>query len=135
MNQPRNKVIMKTIKIDEAKFSPRVEFNSNGEMIICGRSIMEDPSVFYNPIIESIKNCQSKTFTLEFRLDYMNTSSSKVLLNLMLAIKERFNNNHVFIKWYYDSDDEDILEIGRDFESIICIPIDFYELCEDEGYV
>ena len=122
---------MKLMKIEATKYSPGVELNSEGEMIIHGRSIQEDPIAFYKPIIEWIKNCPSKTFTLEIRLEYMNTSSTKVLLDFIKSVKEKYNSSEVFIKWYYESDDDDMLELGKDFESIICIPIDFYELCEN----
>ncbi len=125
---------MENLKIEATKYSPMVELTSEGEMTIRGRSIIEDPQLFYNPIIERIKRCKSKTFTLTIQLEYMNTSSSKVMLNLLNTIKDYYNRNNVIVKWFYDSDDEDMLEIGRDYESIICIPIDFYELCEEEEY-
>ena len=122
---------METLKIEATKFSPKVELTADGEMSIRGRSIMEDPYLFYAHIIQSIKDCKSKSFTLEMRLEYMNTSSSKVILNLLKTIKETYNSTNVFIRWYYEADDEDMLDIGRDFESLISIPIDFYELCEE----
>ena len=78
-----------------------------------------------------IKNCQSKKFTLEIKLEYVNTSSTKVLLDFMKSIKDFYNSSNIFINWYYESDDEDMFDLGKDFESIICIPIDFYELCEN----
>ena len=31
------------------------------------------------------------------------------------------------IEWYYDSDDEDMYELGNDLKSIIEIPFDFKE--------
>ena len=123
---------METLKIEATKYTPKVELTSNGEMTIRGRSIIEDPQLFYTPIIETIKRCKSKTFTLIIQLEYMNTSSSKVILNLLNTIKEYYNRNNVIIKWFYDSDDEDMLDIGRDYESIICIPIDFFELYVEE---
>jgi len=123
---------MENLKIEATKYSPSMELTSEGVMTIRGRSIIEDPQLFYTPIVESIKCCKSKKFTLTFQLEYMNTSSSKVILNLLKTVKECYNRNDIIIKWFYDSDDEDMLDIGRDYESIICIPVDFYELCEDE---
>jgi len=31
-------------------------------------------------------------------------------------------------KWYFEKSDTDMLEIGKDIESIINLPFDFYEL-------
>jgi len=123
---------METLKILATKYTPSVELNSDGEMTIRGKSLLEDPLLFYNPIMESIKRCNSKKFTFTFQLEYMNTSSSKVILSLLNTIKDFYNRNNVIIKWYYDSDDEDMLDIGKDYESIICMPIDFFELCQEE---
>jgi hypothetical protein len=121
---------MKPLKIEGTKFSPKVKLTSKGEMFITGRSTMEDPVKFYKPIIACIRTCQSKKFSLTVQLEYTNTSSKKVLLDLLKSIKECFNPSEIFINWYYESDDESILDMGKDFESLIRLPIDFYELCE-----
>lgn len=123
---------METLKIEATKYSPSVELSSEGEMIISGRSIIEDPVTFYGQIIGWIRNCKSKKFTLELRLEYMNTSSSKLILNLLKSISDKYNTNDIYINWFYDSDDEDMLDLGRDFESLICVPIDFHEMCVEE---
>lgn len=113
--------------IEATKNSPMVELNPEGIMIIQGRSIIEDTISFYNPIIDWVKQCSSKKFTLEVRLEYMNTSSSKQVFTILKTIKDNFSVKDVYIKWYYEEDDEDMLDTGKDFESLIRIPIDFYE--------
>ena len=116
--------------IEATKNSPKVEFNTEGNLIIQGRSIIEDTIAFYNPIIDWIKNCSSKKFTFEVRMEYMNTSSSKQMLTILKSIKDNSNIKDVYIKWYYEEDDEDMLEMGKDYESMIRIPIDFYEFTD-----
>jgi hypothetical protein len=118
---------MKQMIIEATKNSPMVELNPEGIMIIQGRSIIEDTISFYNPIIDWVKQCSSKKFTLEVRLEYMNTSSSKQVFTILKTIKDNFSVKDVYIKWYYEEDDEDMLDTGKDFESLIRIPIDFYE--------
>lgn len=122
---------MKQVIIEATKNTPKVELNPEGGIIIQGRSIIEDTVSFYNPIIEWVKECSSKKFTLEIRMEYMNTSSSKQVFTLLKAIKENYNIKDVYIKWYYEVDDEDMLEMGKDYESLIRIPIDFYEYSEN----
>ena len=117
---------MTQLNIKATKNTPMVNLNPEGKMIIQGRSIIEDTFTFYNPIIEWVKNCSSKKFTLEVRMEYMNTSSSKQVFTLLKSIKENYNIKDVYIKWYYESDDEDMLEMGKDYESMVHIPIDFY---------
>ena len=117
---------MEQVIIEGTKYSPKVEFDPTGKLSIEGRSIIEDPGIFYNPIIEWINNCKSGTISVKMKIEYMNTSSTKLILNLFKAVKDNFNSNNVDIKWYYEEDDEEMLEIGKDFESMIHIPIDFY---------
>jgi hypothetical protein len=123
---------MEIMKLNAGKNTPAVELDPKGIMIIEGRSIMDDPLIFFNPIIDWISKCNSKTFTLEMRLEYMNTSSYKMMLILFKSIKKHYNSTNILINWYYETDDEDMLDLGKDIESLINVPVDFYELQVDD---
>ena len=125
---------MKNLKIEATHYSPKVELNENGRMSIIGKSLVEDANSFYRPIIENIKKCKSKDFILEIKLEYMNTSSSKVMLMLLKAIKETYTSNNVHVRWYYERGDEDMLDLALDYESILIMPIDVVEVLEEEFY-
>ncbi len=124
---------METLKIDATKYSPRVEMTLNGEMSITGKSLIEDPFKFYSPIIELIKKNKSRKFKLDIHLEYMNTASSKLILMLLSTVKDYYNSTDVFIRWFYETGDEDMHDIGLDYESIVALPIDLVELCEEEA--
>ena len=121
---------MESKRIEPTKYSPLVELSADGKMVIRGRSIIEDPITFYNKVMDWIPQSKSKTITVDIQLEYLNTSSTKVLLNLFKKIKDYYNANYFTINWYYECDDDDMLELGKDFESIICVPVDFYEMAE-----
>ena len=38
--------------------------------------------------------------------------------------------NEVEVNWYYEEDDEDMLEAGEDYESIIRVPFKMIEIVE-----
>lgn len=118
---------MSSTIIAETKSSPRIELNPEGEIIIHGRSIIEDTYTFYKPILEWIRDTTCETMTVEVRLEYMNTSSSKQLLNILKTVAGNPHFNSIYVKWYYEEDDEDMLDLGKDYESLIHIPFDFYE--------
>jgi hypothetical protein len=40
------------------------------------------------------------------------------------------NKNDVKINWYYEEDDEDMLEAGEDYESIIRVPFNMIEIVD-----
>jgi hypothetical protein len=122
---------MKHIIIDATNNSPKVELNPEGEMILQGRSILEDTNSFYNPIIDWVKNYTSEKFVLEVRMEYVNTSSSKQLFTLLQTLKSNPFIKEVNVKWFYEVDDEDMLDMGKDYQSMINLPIDFYEYYEN----
>jgi hypothetical protein len=114
--------------IEGTKYSPRIEMNEAGLMILTGRCIMEDSIKFFNPILEWIESLNCQEIIVEFRLEYVNTSSSKQLLSLVKLISGNPLIKSKYVKWFYESDDEDMLDMGKDFESIANIPFDFYEM-------
>jgi hypothetical protein len=59
-------------------------------------------------------NC-SLIITCEF--EYINTSSSKALFNIL---KKAFDKiNHVSVIWGYEEDDEDMFEQGKTYEEAL----------------
>jgi hypothetical protein len=121
---------MKHIIIEPTKFSPRVELNPTGEILIHGRSIVEDSHAFYTPILEWVSGCESNSLKVEVKLDYMNTSSSKQIYSLLILIQERFDAKNVLVNWFYEEGDEDIYELGKEFESQLGLTFCFYEFAE-----
>ena len=70
---------------------------------------------------------QEKT-EVHVQLEYFNTSSSKCILDLFKKLESIAKQGHdVTIKWYYEEDDEDMLEAGEDYQSIISVPFEMIE--------
>ena len=66
------------------------------------------------------------------QLEYFNTSSSKCILDVFKKL-EKINTggSTVTINWHYEEDDEDMLEAGEDYESIIDVPFKMIEMEEE----
>ena len=61
-----------------------------------------------------------------FKLEYFNTASSKVLLDVLLKFEEIMDNgNNVSVKWNYREDEDDMLEAGEEYADIVSIPFDY----------
>ncbi len=118
--------------IESTKVSPRVELNPAGSLTIQGRSIVEDTVAFYRPIIEWADTVECTEMTVSVKLEYMNTSSSKQLLTILKTVATNPRVKSLYVKWYYETDDEDMLDMGQDYESILHVPFDFYELTVEE---
>ncbi|MPQ47774.1 DUF1987 domain-containing protein [Marinifilum sp. N1E240] len=125
---------MNSLVIEGSPKTPTIKFDgSNGSFSIEGRSIPENSLDFYKPVMEWLDTYvvepQNETvFTV--KLEYFNTSSSKCILDVFKKLETIFKRgNKVSIKWHYEEDDEDMLEAGEDYQSIIKIP---FVMIEDE---
>ena len=119
---------MNNVVIDETRESPLVKFNrEKGVITIEGKSTLTDPMYFYKNLLYEIDNYYHKPCprtTLEFRLSYINTASSKWLLHILRSI-ESLNNSYkasTFIDWYHEYDDEAVQEAGEIYQSLVKIP-------------
>ena len=48
----------------------------------------------------------------------------------MKTIEKTDKGKELVLKWYYEEDDEDMLEAGEDYESIIRVPFKMIEIVE-----
>jgi hypothetical protein len=126
---------METITIPGSPKTPTVDMNvESGIIEIKGRSIPENSIDFYRPVVEWLdKYAESPApeTKVNIQLEYFNTSSSKCILDVFKKLEQVFKKNGdkgVVINWYYEEDDEDMLEAGEDYQSILKIPFKMIEL-------
>lgn len=126
---------MESLIIDGTTKTPDVNFNAEkGILEVKGRSIPENSIEFYKPLVdwleEYAQSPQSKT-QVNVHLEYFNTSSSKCILDVFKKLEAIHKNKYdVQINWYYEEDDEDMLEAGEDYESIIRVPFKMIEIVD-----
>lgn len=118
---------MEVISIKGTQETPEVMLdNSKGIFEISGKSLPEDVKEFYNPILkwfdEYTKNPNPQTI-LKIKMDYFNTASSKMILELFEVVKKVHSAGHsTVIEWYYQEDDEDMQDAGQDYSDLIEMP-------------
>ncbi|HAN17999.1 MAG: nuclear pore complex subunit [Bacteroidetes bacterium GWC2_33_15] len=126
---------MESISIEGTPKTPTVNFDAGTGIIeIKGRSIPENSIEFYRPLVEWLEEYSKepqKLTTVNIQLEYFNTSSSKCILDVFKKLETiKKARNEVVINWYYEEDDEDMLEAGEDYESIIRIPFKMIEVVD-----
>ncbi len=127
---------MEKISIEGTPKTPTVNFDSEKGLIeIKGRSIPENSIEFYQPLVDWLDkyaNNSAASTVVNIKLEYFNTSSSKCILDVFkkLEVIHKAQNN-VLINWFYEEDDEDMLEAGEDYQSIINIPFKMIEVEEE----
>ena len=126
---------MELIKIEGTPKTPTVVMNhETGVIEIKGRSIPENSIEFYKPIVDWLDeyaNGPAAKTIVNMQLEYFNTSSSKCILDVFKKLEVlKKNQNDVVINWYYEEDDEDMLEAGEDYESIIKVPFKMIQIVD-----
>ncbi|MBI1286463.1 MAG: DUF1987 domain-containing protein [Flavobacteriales bacterium] len=124
---------MDSIFIEGTPKTPNVKFDGDtGAILLKGRSIPENSIEFYKPLVdwlEEYSNSPKSKTVCDIQLEYFNTSSSKCLLDLFKKMENMSKNgSEIVINWYYEEDDEDMLEAGEDYQSIINVPFKMIEM-------
>lgn len=124
---------MKTLNISKTKATPLIKFDrDSGVLEITGRSIPENSSKFYEPILKWIDEYSSspnEQTTLRIFLEYFNTSSSKYLYEIFKrfeTVHKAEGNSNVEIEWFYEKDVDEMAETGQDYADIIDIPFKIF---------
>ena len=123
---------MDDLLLKKTSNSPEVQFiSSSGVLNIEGRSIPEDPGEFYQHLLgwlnEYFIKPRPKTI-LNVKLEYINSGSSKYLLELLRIFREHHNNGKdLLIKWYFEEGDESIEELGQHYQQTMQIPFEIIE--------
>ena len=112
---------MDNLVIEATKSSPSVHFDADsGVLEMKGKSYPENAARFYAPILKWLQECLEhfvgKQIELNLELVYLNSSSSKALLNL-LGMLDRWakSGQKVVINWRYHEENDVALECGEEF--------------------
>ena len=114
--------------IERTETTPRVTFDSSSKtFLISGWSSPENSSKFYTPIINWLNEngaAQVKDVTFTFKMNYFNSSSSKMLYVIFQRLEKlNADGNNIRIEWYYMNDD-DKEHFEETFGRLIKMPVE-----------
>jgi hypothetical protein len=123
---------MEELRFLPTKNTPEIILNPEGRIIIKGRSIHENVTDFFAPVeewvTEYIQNPPELTY-VDLNLEYFNSASAKVFVHMLQKIAYVTLKHKKFIfNWYYEEGDEDILERGEFFASVLDVPFTFIKI-------
>lgn len=118
---------MEKLIIEPSQYSPNIILDPiNNFYEISGQSIPENAMDIYKPVFDWIdKNLEKIPNKIEFniKLDYFNTASAKMLLDMFLKLEEYCKKGkEIEIKWYYDKEDTDMKDAGQDYADEVQVP-------------
>lgn len=111
---------MQEIRLEATDTTPAVTFDpQDGVLQLSGRSIPENATRFYYPLLDWLKEYSSNpapNTQLDFYLEYINSISQKMVVEILHIAKEMRESEHpVEILWRHDRDDEEMQEEGEVF--------------------
>lgn len=116
------------LKIAGTEDTPEISYNpEQNEFLLSGRSLPEDVTSFYTPVFEWLEQYGTlgiKGTSFKFKLEYFNTASSKVILDILMKLEELVQNSSadVNIEWHYMDGDDDMLEAGEEYKELVEVP-------------
>ncbi|MFB0924176.1 MAG: DUF1987 domain-containing protein, partial [Vicingaceae bacterium] len=83
---------MELLNIEATDETPKVILNPETHVFeFSGKSLPEDVTEFYNPLMEWLENYQEspgETTKAIFKMDYFNTATSKLILDILMLLEE-----------------------------------------------
>jgi hypothetical protein len=117
---------MDILRFERTDDTPEVLLSKiDGIFEISGRSLPEDSVEFYRPLLEWIdqyKKSPNPTTEFVLKLDYINTASSKLIQDVLLAFE---GIKGAKVTWYFQDDDEDMEAMGREYAELVKLPFEF----------
>ena len=123
---------MEELRISPTKNTPEIILNPEGIIRIKGRSIHENVTDFFEPVEDWISEyitVPAEITSVDINLEYFNSTSAKIFIHILQKITYVTLKHKKFIfNWYYEDGDEDILERGEYFASVLDVKFNFIML-------
>jgi hypothetical protein len=121
---------MKDHYIPPTRNTLEVKLETNGNLLFRGISTPENIKKFMSPIIDwlnEFKQTAPKKLTVNFEINYFNTVSSRYFYEFILIIDSfKEHGCEISFNWYYEEDDDDLIELGEEFEQSAQVKFNYF---------
>lgn len=112
---------------EELKNCPGIYYYpETNKLELIGRSIPENPELIFKRLDDwiTIHFENNKELDVSIQLEYINSGSSKYLYEILKRLTGfGISGNVVNMKWFYEEDDEAMLELGEHYRDTAGIPL------------
>ncbi len=112
---------------EQSKNCPGIVYDPAADtLFIRGRSIPENPETVFKPLRDWVSDffISNDSLRMSIILEYINSGSSKHLIEMLKALRKyQEEGKHLNITWFYEEDDEAIMELGEHFRDTSGLPI------------
>ena len=124
---------MESLHIKGSEESPEVMLDkASGIFRISGKSYMEDVQAFFDETLqwlETYSKSPNEHTDFEFVIEYVNTASTKIVLDILGILDKMHKQNHkIKVHWNYYEDDEDMLDLGNEMRDMFELDFEIKEI-------
>jgi hypothetical protein len=123
---------MEKLILEETEDTPEIVLDpEEGKLKISKISVPENALDFYRPVLDWIKQYAEEPniqTVFDFDLEYVNTASSKQIIQIILLLQKVSEKGDVKVNWYYESIDEDMRALGARYKKLVTVPFDLVEI-------
>ncbi len=101
------------IYIESTNLLPAVTFMKEGSMKIEGRIVPDHLTSFFAPLMTWSRNLRCSKVIFDIDIEYMNTSASRLLFQLLKVLEDNTYLSHIHVFWHFEEEDEEHLETGK----------------------
>lgn len=122
---------MRELIIEATEESPAINLKGDGTILcIMGRSTSAMVASSFRQVSlwldEFGRQEGMAPLRFEFRLEYYNTLTSRLLLDLLFKMEKLYEKGHdIVVDWYYEKFDTDLREAGEAYSAMVTIPFNF----------
>lgn len=135
---------MEKLIIDPTFNSPSVILDpESSKFEFSGESRPENVRKFYLPILEWLekfadeqsgksKSDRISNLLIQFDFEYFNSTSAKYILDIFKALNVLSDMGiGILVKWFYEEDDEDMLEVGEEMSRMSKLEFEYIKTLEE----
>lgn len=115
------------IFIEGTQNTPTIFFSAEkSSWMVSGRSYNKEPRACFEPLLTWLETVSGPgSYLVEFKLEFFDTGSFKVILDILHFLKRRLADNlQLSVRWFYETDDEDMRESGESLREITRLPLE-----------
>lgn len=115
---------------------PEINLDAENKVFkISGISRPENPKNYFQDCFEWVNSYlsdkENRQFHLEIFLDYFNTSSSKILLDMFEILEDyQSKGKDTRVIWCYEEGDDELFEAGEELLDLVDVPHEFKVIAE-----
>ncbi|MBI5382244.1 MAG: DUF1987 domain-containing protein [Opitutae bacterium] len=118
---------MENLNLARSKSTPEVAFDAAaGIMAMTGESYPENSFEYYRPLLVWLQQylpTASVPLTFNFNLSYLNTGSTKSVMDILDLLEDAYEGGKVVqVNWYYDAENDRALSNAEEFREEVRVP-------------